>query len=211
MAAVEEAAEGRKDATCEVERGRRKGHWVVEGVERNAILQPDDPDWLRRSVGHAAQAQGHVGHHGHVLWFHREMRQTWRGGKESGVSERKRFFSEVTASCRWTHPPAGCCPPLTESGDPRTAQRTDRSPYQQAGPCQCCHEHKSDKLSIKRQPKWSNRQTINLQQQQQRPLGVERGRQHFLICSKFWVAIKKAGATSQLVERGERAKVEERD
>lgn len=48
-------------------------------------------------------------------------------------------------------------------------------------------------------------------QQQQRPLGVERGQQHFLICSKFWVAIKRADATQQLVERGERVKVEERD
>lgn len=63
------------DDTCEVERGGRQSHGVRQGVERSAVLQPDDPNGLWRSVGHTAQGQGHVGHYGHVLGLHGEMRK----------------------------------------------------------------------------------------------------------------------------------------
>lgn len=65
-----------KENTCDVERRRRQSNWVCEGVEGSAVLQPDDPDGLRWAVGHAAQVQGHVGLHRHVLGLHREMWKT---------------------------------------------------------------------------------------------------------------------------------------
>ena len=65
-----------KAGTCDVEGGGGQGHRVLQGVERSAVLQPDDPDGVWGAVGHAAQAQGHVGHHGRVLGLHREVRKT---------------------------------------------------------------------------------------------------------------------------------------
>lgn len=138
----------------------------------------------------------------------------------------------MTAKCRWTHPPAGCCPPPTESGDHLTARRTDRSPYQQAGLSQCCHGHRSDIVSVKSCqtdryspvheqimsaspsrffPSNRSRFKYTNSQQLQGTFGVKFGRRHFLICSKFWVAMETGVAIQQQVEPYERVKVEERD
>lgn len=62
--------------TCEVERGGGQRHVIVQRVERSAVLQPDDPDRVRRSVGRTSQAEGDVGHHRHVPRLHGEMRNT---------------------------------------------------------------------------------------------------------------------------------------
>lgn len=129
-----------KDDTCEVECGGWQGHRVRQGVERSAVLQPDHPDWVRRSVGHTAQAQGYVGHYGHVLGLHGEVRKAWERIRWIRVSTLLTIQRERACVCSWrgTHPPAGCSPPQKKSGGFLTEQHIDRSPCREAGPSQYC-------------------------------------------------------------------------
>lgn len=63
-----------KADTCKVDCGRRQGHCVCQGVEWSSILEPNNPDWFWRPVGHTVQAEGDIGHYRHVLGLNGEMR-----------------------------------------------------------------------------------------------------------------------------------------